>query len=58
MVLISWVVEGTARALYQALTMEPSERAERAAAMRESIEREDITAWLHHQLADINALPN
>ena len=48
-------VEGTARALYQALTMEPSER---AAAMRDSIEREDITAWLHHQIADINALPN
>jgi len=51
-------VEGTARALYQALTMEAKERAERAAAMSDSIEREDITAWLHHQLADINALPN
>ena len=49
-------VEGTARALYQALTMDPSERAERAAAMRENIEREDITAWIHHQLSDINAL--
>jgi trehalose 6-phosphate synthase len=51
-------VEGTARALYQALTMDPTERAERAAAMRENIEREDINAWIHHQLSDINALPN
>ena len=51
-------IEGTARALYQALTLDAGERAERAKAMRESIEREDITAWLHHQLTDINALPD
>ena len=49
-------VEGTSRALYQALTMTSVERTERATAMREIIEREDITAWLHHQLTDIQAL--
>jgi trehalose 6-phosphate synthase len=50
-------VEGTSRALYQALTMEPAERAKRANDLRESIETEDITAWLHHQLEDISKLP-
>ena len=49
-------IEGTARALYQALTMPPEERAERARAMRESIERQDITAWLYGQLADVSSL--
>jgi trehalose 6-phosphate synthase len=49
-------VEGTSRALYQALTMTSAERTERATAMREIIEREDITAWLYHQLRDIQAL--
>lgn len=49
-------VEGTARALYQALTMSAEERNQRATAMRESIEAEDITAWLHHQLEDISKL--
>jgi trehalose 6-phosphate synthase len=50
-------IEGTARALYQALTMSAEERASRAKAMTECIEREDITAWLHRQLQDIAALP-
>ena len=49
-------IEGTARALHQALTMPAEERAERARAMGESIEREDITAWLHRQLADVSQL--
>ncbi len=49
-------VEGTSRALYQALTMDPTERAQRATAMRTSIEAEDITAWLHRQLEDISKL--
>jgi trehalose 6-phosphate synthase len=49
-------VEGTSRALYQALTMDPVERARRAAALRDNIEAEDITAWLHHQLEDISNL--
>jgi trehalose 6-phosphate synthase len=51
-------VEGTSRALYQALTMSAAECKERATAMCEIIEREDITAWLHHQLTDIQALPD
>jgi len=49
-------VEGTSRALYQALTMDATERAQRATAMRDSIEAADITAWLHHQLQDISNL--
>ena len=49
-------VEGTSRALYQALTMPAGERAERAKVMSDSIEREDITAWLYRQLADVGAL--
>jgi trehalose 6-phosphate synthase len=50
-------IEGTARALYKALTMSESERTERAKAMRQSIEREDITAWLYRQISDVAALP-
>ena len=49
-------VEGTAEALFQALTMSPEERAERSRHMVESIEREDITNWLFSQLRDVNAL--
>ncbi|MEX2598943.1 MAG: trehalose-6-phosphate synthase [Dehalococcoidia bacterium] len=49
-------IEGTARALYQALTMTPQERAERARSIAESIEREDITNWLYRQLTDIASL--
>ena len=50
-------VEGTARALYQALAMSAEERRERNDAVSSSIEREDITHWLYRQLADIAALP-
>ena len=42
-------VEGTVRALYEALTMSDAERERRSRALRESIEREDITAWLYRQ---------
>ena len=49
-------VEGTARALYEALTMSDAERKRRSHALRESIQREDITAWLYRQLTDIAAL--
>ena len=48
--------EGTARALYEALTMPGEERQRRARLMAESIENEDITEWLYRQLADIGAL--
>ena len=50
-------IEGTARALYQALTMPAEERAERSRRMVESIEREDISHWLQRQLEDVKALP-
>ena len=49
-------IEGTTRALYQALTMPSAERAERNRAMVETIEREDITNWLMSQLTDLAAL--
>ena len=49
-------LEGTEEALYRALNMSPEERAQRSAAMVEAIERENVTQWLHRQLADIGAL--
>ena len=49
-------VEGTAQALYQALTMPPEERRERATALREKIEQEDATHWLARQMEDLAAL--
>jgi trehalose 6-phosphate synthase len=49
-------IEGTARALHQALTMPAKERAARAKSMRETIETQDITAWLYKQLLDISEL--
>ncbi|MBM3939868.1 MAG: trehalose-6-phosphate synthase [SAR202 cluster bacterium] len=49
-------VEGTARAIYRALTMTPAERTERAGRLRSTIEREDITHWLYAQLHDVRAL--
>ena len=50
-------IEGTARALHEALSMSAEERAERSGRMVESIEREDITHWLQRQLEDVAALP-
>ena len=49
-------LEGTTRALYQALTMSEEERATRNQAMVEIIEREDITYWLMRQLRDLASL--
>ena len=49
-------VEGTARALYEALTMPSEERAVRSRKMAKGIEQADITDWLYRQLADVNAL--
>lgn len=46
---------GTSLALEQAIDMAPEERARRANAMREEIEREDINWWLERQLADLEA---
>jgi trehalose 6-phosphate synthase len=49
-------VEGTADAIYQALTMPFSERQRRARALRESVEHEDVREWFQDQLADIAVL--
>lgn len=46
-------VEGTARALEVALAMPEAERRRRAAIMRRTVERNDITNWLLMQLEDI-----
>jgi len=46
-------IEGTMEALYQAITMPPEDRKHRASTLVSSICREDITHWLHRQLADI-----
>ena len=49
-------VEGTKRALYEALSMPADERARRHRLMVDTIEREDVTHWLLQQLRDIAAL--
>ena len=49
-------LEGTAEAIYRALSMSPEERSQRATALKKSIEEEDITWWLHRQLSDVTAL--
>ena len=46
-------LEGTAEALYRALTMSEDEKTARAEALKRSIEREDITEWLYRQLKDV-----
>ena len=45
-------LEGLTQAIYTALTMPPEEKAKRAAALKKSIEEEDITNWLLHLLKD------
>jgi trehalose 6-phosphate synthase len=49
-------LEGTAQALYAALTMPLEERKRRAEALRKAIEDEDITLWLYRQFEDIKVL--
>jgi trehalose 6-phosphate synthase len=46
-------VEGTSRALYQALTLPQEERRRRARGVRAILEREDASSWLGRQLADL-----
>ena len=45
-------IEGTTQAMYNALTMPASERHGRAAALKQSIKKEDVTNWLWHLLED------
>ena len=49
-------IEGTMQAMYQALTMSPEEREERAVTLAQIIENEDISHWIYSQLDDIRAL--
>ncbi len=49
-------VEGTAQALYQALTMPPEERRRRAATLYDAVRRHDNDHWLATQFRDIAAL--
>lgn len=46
-------VEGTAKAIYQALTMPLSDRRRRAEHLRRSVESDDVTVWFREQLWDI-----
>jgi trehalose 6-phosphate synthase len=49
-------IEGTADAIYQALTMDPSERKRRASDLRDSIVDQDILEWIYQQLRDLAEL--
>ena len=49
-------IEGTAQALYAAVTMSPEDRARRSTTLVESIEREDSVQWLLTQLEAIQSL--
>ena len=49
-------IEGTMKALHQAVTMAPEDRKHRASLLVDSINREDITHWLCRQLTDIASL--
>lgn len=46
----------TAEAIYEALTMDARERAQRGARLREIVGRNDSVKWLYHQLKDADAL--
>jgi len=49
-------IEGTAEALFTALTLGEEERRERAALMRRAVLRHDIGRWLQVQLHDLAAI--
>jgi len=46
-------LEGSVRALHQALTMQPAERHRRAAALKQMIVEQDISHWLMSQFRDL-----
>jgi len=46
-------IEGTADAIYQALTMSPSERRRRADNLRRTVEGDDVAKWFREQLWDL-----
>ncbi len=47
-------VWGQAEALHEALTMEPQERARRAAAIQAQVRENDVTKWVQALLADLD----
>jgi len=49
-------LEGTAQAIYTALTMSDEERGQRANQLKQIIAEEDITHWLYCQLEDLSSL--
>jgi trehalose 6-phosphate synthase len=49
-------IEGTAEAMYKAVTMDPSERKKFADLLRTSIEENGLDKWLYNQLTDLAAL--
>ena len=49
-------LEGTVRALHEALTMPAEERKRRSDRLKSQIRDEDITFWLERQFADLMAL--
>ncbi|MEX2237136.1 MAG: trehalose-6-phosphate synthase [Dehalococcoidia bacterium] len=49
-------IEGTQRALYEALMMPAAERKQRAAAIRRLVRKKDIAAWLEAQFRDLRSL--
>ena len=46
-------IEGTADAIYQALTMPPAERRRRADNLRRTVESDDVAKWFREQLWDL-----
>jgi trehalose 6-phosphate synthase len=46
-------IEGTADAIYQALTMTPAERRRRADNLRRAVEGDDVAKWFREQLWDL-----
>lgn len=49
-------LEGTVRAIHEALTMPADERNRRAHALKSLIQEEDITFWLERQFGDLMAM--
>jgi trehalose 6-phosphate synthase len=49
-------IEGTADAIYEALSMPITERHRRSTALKRAIEREDVMVWFRAQLADLMSL--
>lgn len=49
-------VYGQAQAIAEALTMDPDDRRERLAQMRECVRRNDLAAWIAAQLADLDSV--